>query len=99
MAAKYKAVGNGVPIHMARVLADAVINRHQNSDVTLCRCGCGRRVAGRQVMATPACRKRMERGRRDAAAARFAGPVTVIVGSAISGAAVLNAGNGARISS
>jgi len=60
--AKYKAVGNGVPVPMARVLARAILNR-LSSQSALCACGCGRLVQGRQVMALPACRKRMERRR------------------------------------
>jgi len=60
--AKYKAVGNGVPVPMARVLARAITNR-LSSQSALCVCGCGRLVQGRQVMALPACRKRMERRR------------------------------------
>lgn len=64
MAAKYRAVGNGVPVFMARVLARAVRNRSESRFVTLCRCGCGRRVTGRQLSATAGCRKRIERSRR-----------------------------------
>lgn len=60
--AKYKAVGNGVPVPMARVLARAILNR-LSSQSRLCACGCGRLVYGRQVMALAACRKRMERRR------------------------------------
>lgn len=65
LGAKYRAVGNGVPVFMARVLARAVLLRVHSEGVTLCRCGCGRRVTGRQFMATAGCRKRMERRRRD----------------------------------
>jgi len=61
---KYKAVGNGVPVPMARVIARAVRGRLLSWFGNLCLCGCGRLVSGRQVMALPACRKRMER-RRD----------------------------------
>jgi DNA (cytosine-5)-methyltransferase 1 len=32
--------------------------------VTLCKCGCGRRVTGRQKAANAACRKRIERKRK-----------------------------------
>jgi DNA (cytosine-5)-methyltransferase 1 len=60
---KYKAVGNGVPIPMARVLARAIRNRLLSQSVRLCACGCGRLLDGRQLMALAACRKRMERRR------------------------------------
>jgi len=60
---KYRAVGNGVPVPMARVLARAVLNRVLSQSLSLCVCGCGRVVGGRQVMALPACRKRMQRRR------------------------------------
>lgn len=69
LGAKYRAVGNGVPVYMARVLARAVIDRIPVESVTLCLCGCGRRVTGRQFQATAGCRKRMERRRRDRAIA------------------------------
>jgi DNA (cytosine-5)-methyltransferase 1 len=64
LSAKYKAVGNGVPVYMARVIARAVRERLPSRSAALCVCGCGRSVAGRQTMATAACRKRMERRRR-----------------------------------
>jgi len=76
LASKYRAVGNGVPVYMARVIARAVKERVPAS-VTLCLCGCGRAVTGRQIMATPGCRKRMERARRDGARAVENGRVTV----------------------
>lgn len=66
LAAKYRAVGNGVPVYMARVIARAVKSRVRSQSVTLCVCGCGRIVRGKQVSATPACRKRIERSRRAA---------------------------------
>ncbi len=66
LAAKYRAVGNGVPVYMAAVISRAVKERHLSRNVTLCRCGCGRAVTGRQLSATPACRKRLERARRAA---------------------------------
>jgi DNA (cytosine-5)-methyltransferase 1 len=52
-----RAIGNGVPYPMARVLAEAVKCRRDWG--RLCACQCGRRVIGRQVMATNACRKRV----------------------------------------
>jgi len=76
-AAKYAAVGNGVPIPMARTVAAAIRDAHLRSwDVRLCICGCGRILKGRQIAATPACRKRMER-RRDAVGVINPGSVTV----------------------
>lgn len=71
---KYRAVGNGVPIPMARVVATAI----QRQPVTLqrvCICNCGRPVRPNQVLATAACRKREQR-RRDVAAVTVPGPVT-----------------------
>ncbi|MDR1279781.1 MAG: DNA cytosine methyltransferase [Opitutaceae bacterium] len=64
VAAKYRAVGNGVPVPMARVLARAVRARQSSRSVSLYACGCGRPVTGRQTRATLACRKRLERARR-----------------------------------
>jgi len=52
-----KAIGNGVPYPMAVALADAV--KHRSDYGQLCACRCGRRVVGRQLMATNACRKRV----------------------------------------
>jgi DNA (cytosine-5)-methyltransferase 1 len=51
-----RAVGNGVPYGMARVLAESV--KARQIGVTLCACTCGRRVTGNQTYATGACRKR-----------------------------------------
>ncbi len=64
ISAKYRAVGNGVPVYMARVTARAVKNRIASRGVTLCRCNCGRRVTGKQLSATAACRKRIERAKK-----------------------------------
>lgn len=64
--ASYRAVGNGVPVFMARVIARAVRLRNVIKTPRLCVCGCARTVRDGQTMATPACRKRMQR-RRDAA--------------------------------
>ena len=65
IAAKYRAVGNGVPIPMGRTIARAILaSRTHYADVRLCLCGCGRICQGGQVMATAACRKRMERRRK-----------------------------------
>lgn len=64
IAARYRAVGNGVPLPMGRVVARAIASWPFDPCVRLCVCQCGRPVDGRQVHATPACRKRMERSRR-----------------------------------
>ena len=64
-AAKRRAVGNGVPLPMARGLARAVRDRVDAGSVTLCACCCGRRVTGRQY-AGAACRMRAMRRRRAA---------------------------------
>jgi DNA (cytosine-5)-methyltransferase 1 len=63
--AKYLAVGNGVPVPMARGVAEAIRDRRV-TDFRLCVCGCGRILTGpaRQQSATAACRKRIERSRR-----------------------------------
>lgn len=64
--AKYQAVGNGVPVPMAYAVARAI--RYPQSG-TPCACSCGRPVTGKQIYATPACRKRAQRKRdRDASA-------------------------------
>ncbi|HYC70015.1 MAG TPA: DNA cytosine methyltransferase [Opitutaceae bacterium] len=65
LAAKYRAVGNGVPVYMARVLARAVRARVARLLVRVCICGCGRPVEGRHVMAEASCRKRMQRRREE----------------------------------
>lgn len=70
--ARYRAVGNGVPIPMARVVARAIREAVTApapislADSRLCACGCGRLLTGRdgQRSATPACRKRLEKRRR-----------------------------------
>jgi len=63
--AKIRAVGNGVPVPMARGVAEAIRDRCV-TDLRLCVCGCGRPLYGpaRQKSATAACRKRIERSRR-----------------------------------
>lgn len=77
VAAKYRAVGNGVPLPMGRLLARAIRAYIDGATAgRLCRCGCGRPVAGLQRSAGPACRKRLERRRRDAAGVTQPGPVT-----------------------
>ena len=76
--AMYAAVGNGVPVQMARTVARAIRdatsggNQRRLTDVRLCRCGCGRILEGKQRAATAACRKRLERARLCPAGARRA---------------------------
>jgi DNA (cytosine-5)-methyltransferase 1 len=66
---KYRAVGNGVNIHVARRVAAAIrecIDPTVHSLVTLadlCACGCGRILEGRQKSASDACRKRLQKKR------------------------------------
>lgn len=64
VADKKRMVGNGVPLQMGRVLAQAVIDAY-TKPVTdrRCKCGCGRTVTGRQKYAGAACRKREQRKR------------------------------------
>lgn len=57
-AALRRAIGNGVPLPMARGLARAIKSRVQESNVSLCACNCTRQVTGRKKYATGACRKR-----------------------------------------
>src|SRR5207249_10267885 len=60
--AKYRAVGNGVPVPMARAVAEAIRDRQATVLFRICICGCGRLLTGkpRQKAATAACRKRLE---------------------------------------
>lgn len=68
---KYRAVGNGVPIPMARAIAAAIRDAtatagdRRVTNRKLCICGCTRVLKGKQQAATAACRKRMERARRE----------------------------------
>jgi DNA (cytosine-5)-methyltransferase 1 len=63
--AKFRAVGNGVPMAMGRVLAAAVLAASPRDTAGGdCVCGCGRRVTPPAIQATAGCRKRMERRRR-----------------------------------
>ncbi len=75
---KYKAVGNGVPVAMARVIARSIkiAVELQGECPPLCVCNCGRVVSGKQKAATPACRKRLQR-KREQALAGGPGRVTV----------------------
>lgn len=58
--AKFKAVGNGVPLRMGRVLAAAVAVRGSRCPKTDCQCDCGRTVIARALTATSSCRKRKQ---------------------------------------
>jgi DNA (cytosine-5)-methyltransferase 1 len=70
IAAKYCAVGNGVHVGVARVIARAIRDAtcaprgRRITDVRLCACNCGRILTGRQKAATAGCRKRLERERK-----------------------------------
>lgn len=62
---RYRAVGNGVPIPMGRVVARAVLGAHKlGKHERMCVCNCGRLVSGKKKAALSACRKRMERRRK-----------------------------------
>lgn len=80
---KYRAVGNGVPIPMARVIARAIVTSRRTpvgaQSLPLCACDCGRPVTGRRVTATATCRKTLQRRRaaaRDNPDPQHAGTVT-----------------------
>lgn len=62
VSAKYRAVGNGVDLRMARVIAQAVSDR-TSSPVRICVCGCGEPVRAGVLHAGFACRKRTSRAR------------------------------------
>jgi len=76
---KIKAVGNGVPLNMGRVLAQAVLEAYSRpvvlqcdltgmvTLVNVCACGCGRRVTGKAHYYDYSCRKRAQRKRDHAA--------------------------------
>lgn len=74
-AEKKRAVGNGVPLVLGKVLAEAIIEAYSFGRVTgrACLCGCGRLVTGQAQYAaneagdTSTCRKRAQRNRDSAA--------------------------------
>ncbi len=72
---RYLAVGNGVPLPMARVLAAAVRDRSVTVGGRYCACGCGRPVTELQLYGGVACRKRAQRRRN---AVNEPGTVTAI---------------------
>jgi DNA (cytosine-5)-methyltransferase 1 len=79
LSARYRAVGNGVHIDVARTLARAVREAlRRRKSPRLCVCNCGRIVMGKGGAATAACRKRLERRRkRDLPGVTVPGTVTV----------------------
>jgi DNA (cytosine-5)-methyltransferase 1 len=58
--AKFRAVGNGVPLRMGKTLAKAVVCRAPRDPAADCQCGCGRTVSERALTATASCRKRKQ---------------------------------------
>lgn len=64
LSARYRMVGNGVPLAMGRVVAAAISLWPIYPPPRLCACQCGREVQGKQIAATAACRKRLERRRK-----------------------------------
>lgn len=80
---KVKAVGNGVPLNMGRVLAQAVLEAYSRPVIVqrdlagrvtaakTCLCGCGRQVTGKQIYYDYSCRKRAQRKRDRAAGSQF----------------------------
>lgn len=79
ISARYRAVGNGVHVQVARTLARAVRDAlKRRKPIRICVCGCGRIVTGKRRMAIAACRKRMERRRkRDSLNVTAPGSVTI----------------------
>jgi DNA (cytosine-5)-methyltransferase 1 len=61
LSAKYRAVGNGVHLEVARFIAGAVLSPVRADSIRLCACGCARPVSGKAKSAGPSCRKRLER--------------------------------------
>lgn len=76
---KKRAVGNGVPLQMGRILAQAVVDAYSGpvtvqcdfagrvTPEKVCLCGCGRRVTGKAKYYDYSCRKRAQRKRDKAA--------------------------------
>ena len=65
--AKFRAVGNGVPLTIGRAVAAAVAVAGPRDHAADCPCGCGRQLTGRQKSATTTCRKRLQLARDPAA--------------------------------
>lgn len=57
--AKHRAVGNGVPLSVGRVIAAAVSCAGPRGESD-CPCGCGRVLTGQQTSASVSCRKRLQ---------------------------------------
>jgi len=76
LSARYRAVGNGVPVPMAQFMARAIRKLGAFACVRLCSCGCARPVEGKAVYAGPSCRKRVQR-KRDCSIVADGRPVTV----------------------
>lgn len=84
IALRYRLVGNGVHVGVAKVLATAILDRPQGAfglktppTRRLCVCECGREVRAGVLHATVSCRKRMQRAReRDAAGVTDSSSVT-----------------------
>ena len=60
--AKFRAVGNGVPMTIGRSIAKAVTAASTLTALD-CPCGCGRELTGRKKAATTTCRKRLQLAR------------------------------------
>lgn len=69
--ASYQAIGNAVNVNVARRIADDIRERATRTDAreeTLCACQCGRIIHNQRadaVAATPSCRKRLQKMRRE----------------------------------
>ncbi len=74
--AKKTAIGNAVPLPIARAFAQAIRGRVPSDSVTLCSCSCGRIVTPPATQATSACRKRNQL-KRDRAQQKSTGQFTI----------------------
>ena len=74
--AKKTAIGNAVPLPIARAFAQAIRGRVPSDSVTLCSCSCGRVVTPPATQATSACRKRNQL-KRDRAQQKSTGQFTI----------------------
>ncbi len=63
--AKRRAVGNAVPLPLARALAAAIKCMKPTGTIRVCACGCGRPVEGKATYARTACRVRVSRKRNE----------------------------------
>jgi len=61
--AKFKAVGNGVPLTIGLAIAESVAVAGNRDYAADCPCGCGRTLTGRKKAATTTCRKRLQLAR------------------------------------